>query len=659
VLNLLVIAEAGEDADAIKGLLPEHRFKVSARACAAEARTVLEAGIFDVCAVIAGKAGLRAEAEIAAIKGYAPACRLLALIPPEENGTKRPRLIGADAVLKWPSENGDLESAVLQLAATGLEASPQVGSRPAEERPPSAKLGLENLRECSRVLSHSLDYRAFTEQFAEKLREIAGVARIAIFLESPPSDTAAGAAAAANGRMSCVAAFGIPREILECFELTRSAGLGLRLSRSPQAIRISDGPAGQGDSRCHRELEILGCEVALPVHDRERSIGVATFGSRMAGGDFSAEELQLLFLLMEELGAAIRNSWLHRQLANSHQLLSDALAAMTSGSMIVGSDLSILHVNRAMVRFLKGPGFWRQKLDFAELPGQLAVPIHQMVEQGANSAPFFFSNPAPAAEVYRVSIIPIGGAGQRLPQPAMVILEDFTQIEAARKADIESSKGKLVALIAKRVAHEIRNALVPLTTYHQLIDDAYDQPEFRDSLKEALGRETARIQRFTEQMLLLTHPQLSGEESLDLAELIRKSFARAQVALGRAEAELTLEEPDPPALINGHRHSLLHALQEIFLNSMLAAPDDTQVTARIECSEGNEVRISFRDSGPGFTAETAQRAREPFFTARNTGIGLGLTVAGKIIEDHGGRLDIYPRFARRDEDLTITLPLST
>jgi nitrogen fixation/metabolism regulation signal transduction histidine kinase len=63
-----------------------------------------------------------------------------------------------------------------------------------------------------------------------------------------------------------------------------------------------------------------------------------------------------------------------------------------------------------------------------------------------------------------------------------------------------------------------------------------------------------------------------------------------------------------------------------------------------------------RDNGRGFTPDVAARATDPFFTTRNTGVGLGLTVAKRVIEAHAGQLEVHTRSQPDDPDLVIHLP---
>ena len=110
------------------------------------------------------------------------------------------------------------------------------------------------------------------------------------------------------------------------------------------------------------------------------------------------------------------------------------------------------------------------------------------------------------------------------------------------------------------------------------------------------------------------------------------------------------------APVRCHQPALEHALQEIITNALQVHTDDIVVTITIDQDSGGGVRVRFRDSGPGFAEESALHATEPFYTTRNTGIGLGLTIAQKIIEDHHGRLSLAPRSGTRDFDVEVRLP---
>ncbi len=633
----------------------------------AAARPLLEAGLFDACLLALDSLSAGARQTIAEFRALAPLCPLVVALPEKSADDERAAyLAGADLALVSPLDAAAFQALIQRLVARNARTPPPVPPASPPSAPALISTTLAVLRDFSQVFSYSLDYQEFTRHFVVKLREIIGATRIAIFLEGPPPPGNLGPPSVpTQTRLVCAGAVGLPAELIDCFELSRENGLGRRVMQTGRILRLggeSSAPFLAADPRVQREFEILGCEIALPVNDRERPIGVALLGGRLTGVPFSDAELLLVYHLMEELGLAVKNSWLHHELAVSHHLFSDVLGAMTSGALVVGADLDVLFANQTLRRFLSGDAARAPaRVDFAALPPVLAASLREAVQQGKAAAPFIYEHPGPPARVFHASIIPFASAERRLPQPALLLLEDFTQIRAAQRAEIEASNLRLIGLIARRFAHEIRNSLVPLTTHQQLFDAEYSSTEFRDSLKHALTRETSRIQRFTEQMLFLAQSEGGVTDVLPLEDLLRKSFSRSREFLGEA-GELEIRSEIPGSQLRCHRPSLGHALQEIFLNGLQSAGSPPRVTVAVAPEVMPDGRpglaLKFHDSGRGFTPDVAVRATDPFFTTRNTGVGLGLTVAKRVVEAHAGRLDVQPRKQPEDPDLIIHLPLN-
>jgi nitrogen-specific signal transduction histidine kinase len=660
VISALLIAKNRDAEKRITALLPAEDYRISSRSSVEDTRAALKANIFDISIFCVDDSIKNALEEIALIKGLSPGTPLAVAVescPPawEESALSK----GVDYVFHEPLVATHFRSVIDRLVRLGEAATPPAVIRtPPPSRPETglSRTALEVLRDFSHVLGYSLDYKLFTQHFVLKLREIIRVNRIAIFLEPPPMSSMT--ASSEGTRLPCISSVGIPLDIRDCFELSRNAGIGERLSKANHILRagVDDSQFFGGLSpKIQREFEILGSHIAIPISDRERTLGVAVLGDRVTGTDFSDDELQLLFLLMEELGLAIKNSWLHHQLSANHKLFSDVLSSMSSGSMVVGRDLTILHANRAMLSFVRGDQDTKKPLEFADLQSALATPIYDVVEKGANPEPFFYTDGPDDNSIFRVSIIPFRNGDNRLPQSVMVVVEDFTQIEAAKRYDIESSKTKLISLIAKRFAHEIRNSLVPLTTHQQLLDQEYANEDFRRSLKQALETETGRIQRFTDQMLFLAQPSLSLTDLAELPVLIDESFQAVRTQFGgRPTLEIKCEIENP--VVRCDRHSLSHAVGEVLANAIQANTEDPVVNVSVRNGVEDKIALEFSDNGVGFTNETAGRALEPFFTTRNTGVGLGLTVASRIIDEHHGQLVVRPRSRQNAADVAILLP---
>jgi signal transduction histidine kinase/DNA-binding response OmpR family regulator len=673
VIHLIIIAEDTVAFPPIAAPASSVGVKSLRKPNLAAARQLLDAGMCDVCLLAVSAIPAEARQWVTEFRAAAPDCPLVAVMPegtPE--GERAAYLGGADVVLTGPLDLATILTVVQRLAARARTPEPVLV--PSVPVPPGtasvatpAYSALAVMRDFSQVLNYSLDYQQFTRHFILKVCDIIGVSRIAIFLEPPPVSSLGATVPSGGNRLVCAGAVGLPPDLLANFELSRDSGLGRGVLHAGKILRLgadSTAPFLARDPRLQREFDILGCEIALPISDRERILGVALLGGRLTGAPFADAELLLVYHLMEELGLAVKNSWLHRELGASHRLFSEVLGAMTAGALVVDSELAVLFANDALLRLLKGKDAPASaRLGFDGLPAPLAAGLREVVEQGRSRPPFFYEHPGPPPATLQATLLPLPAAGRLLPQPALLVLEDFTQVRAAQRAEIEASNLKLIGLIARRFAHEIRNSLVPLTTHQQLFDTDYANAEFRDSLKHALTRETGRIQRFTEQMIFLAQTEGGATDLLPLEDLLRHSFAHSRDFLGRENSELEIRSEMPHPLLRGNRASLMHALQEIFLNGLQSAGEPPRVTVTVVAESGADgrpgVALRVRDNGGGFAPEVAARATDPFFTTRNTGVGLGLSVAKRVIEAHAGRLEVQTRHQPEDPDLVIHLPSNT
>lgn len=661
--TLLLISGEGtsgawEDLHTVTGL------RVIPRKSVADAASAVAAGVFDLALVVCQPWSDAGAAEIQRLRYASP--NLPVLFATEPSKVVAAYAAGADAALPWP-ETAQLLPQLVQRwiavdapAISSAAAMPRAASSvPWPVAPSYGQSPLEVLREFSKVLSHSLDERSFAQGLVDQLAEILGVVRIALFLEPENQTSPVGAPVAPDPRLACAAAVGIPPEVTSCLDLSREGGLGRLMTHRRGAFsRYSPHLQMelQGDSRILQEFDVLGCDMALPIRDRDKVIGVAVLGERITGQPFTTEELNLGYFLMGELGMAIRNSRLHRMLTVNHELLSRVLESLTSGSLVVGPDLRVWHANRAAGVLLGVDG--ARMPSASDLPAPVLQTLHAVATQGATAEPAFHERSATAKRLLRYSIVPLEGAGTSAPARAVIVLiEDWTQIHAAKQAEIESANTRLITTIAARFAHEIRNSLVPLSTHSQLFDSEIKNADFVSSLRSSLHRETLRIRRLSDQMLFLARAEDNGEEVVKVVEVIEAAFLAAQDLISKAGQLVCAGDRD--LRIRCTRESLTYALQEILANSLqsVAGAPTIRVNFMAVVEDGKRaVVVEISDSGTGFTPETAARATEPFYTTRTTGVGLGLAVARKIIHEHGGRLAIHHRTQPVQPDLKLVLP---
>jgi signal transduction histidine kinase len=240
--------------------------------------------------------------------------------------------------------------------------------------------------------------------------------------------------------------------------------------------------------------------------------------------------------------------------------------------------------------------------------------------------------------------------------------EDLTQSEQLRKLEIEAANLRLVTTMADRLAHEIGNALVPLSTHQQLLAERYEDPEFRATLEVALADGIKRVSRLINQMRFLARDSAATVEAFPMENLIEDAFQEAQKHQPAVASRLEYKNGAKPIIVTGDRTALKHALSEVMLNALQANPSDPKIGVVIHAESVDpghpDVQIEIQDNGAGFKPDTSQKIPTPFFTTRNVGLGLGLTVSRKIIERHNGKLEIVASKPGAAGLVRITLPMA-
>ena len=641
---------------------PQNRIII--RQSANEAESALTRGAFDDVIIYADGEASELSRTLREVRALAPQISVVVIAPEYDLSTENAAFQnGADLYFAEPVPKQTL-ARVLTNQRGGREnpVTPKGRTDQSIERTTTstnATSTLHVLRDLSHILSFSLDYKAFTQHFILKLRDHISFSRIGIFLESSAKQSVV--KKPRSNHLTCVASLGLPADLVDCFQLSREVGIGHELSEHPRILHKSGHSQTsfqQASASIDKEFSVLGCHIAIPITDREDAIGLAVINGPVTGREYTEDELELLYLLMEELGLAIRNSRLHSELAQHGQLIENVMHSMSSGAIVFSEDLDILYINDAAKRFLGvGQNNPNRTIEFAELPSKLAMPVHCAVEKGDLPEPFRISGLA-LDDVYQVSIFPFTQKGELmlLPRPTMVIIEDYTKIEASQESALADTKNEIISLIAERFAHEIRNSLVPLSTHAQLIDKKIGQPKFQASLKSAMLKETARIKRFSEQMLYLAQTSQTGGTEVGLVDLLNNAFTRARDQIANSSAELKIENSAKDIQIRVNPEALTYAFEELFLNSLQAEPGEQTIQIQIEQNQEGILCILWRDGGPGLSSDAIEQGTEPFFTTRNTGVGLGLSIAHKVISEHHGYLRLNARSDERDWDFEIELP---
>ena len=389
---------------------------------------------------------------------------------------------------------------------------------------------------------------------------------------------------------------------MSCRSSPASAGKFFRLGR---ILRRNSEEVRQ-DIEAQKEFELLGAQVAVPILDRETAIGVAVFDGRITGEPLINSELELVFHLLEQLGMAIKNIWLHDQLAGNHEMMADILRELSSACIVVNRDLAILHANKTARRIFAGKLERRSaNSNSAICRTVLGSKIYQVLKTGSAIANFRYEPEDASGTIYNISVVPFQRQAGGLPNSALLMAEDLTQSEQLQKLEIEAANLRLVKSMAYRLANEVGNALVPLTVHQQLLPEKWKDPKFWVSLEGAMAESLKRVTRLLSQMRFLAREGLLSEESFPLAPLIEEAYKEACSYVPDKDKPPQLKcEPSGKGLVaTGDRPALKHALAEVMLNALQAAlqanPSDPEVgrPPHARCQERRQAGAGGRSAG--------------------------------------------------------------
>ena len=545
------------------------------------------------------------------------------------------RLWSAPAALRPATNVPTGNTAIFARTATDPQAS---------GRFVNAAQTLDVLRDFSPILTHSLNAEAMLKQFLQFLRDILSVNRAAIFLNRPCSPLTEVMSPEDSRRLRAASAIGLANGLLEHFELSLDSGIGAQITKLGRILR-RDSDEARADGETQKEFELLGAQVAVPIQCRDAIIGVAIFDGRVTGEPLVNVELELIFHLLEQVGLALRNIWLHDQLAGNHEMMTDVLRELSSACVVVGRDLKVLHANKAARRHFGRKNERTGGLEFSDLPRALGAKIYQVLKTGAALEPFRYEPENSPGTVYKVSVLAFHHGNSSVPASALLTAEDLSESEQLSRLEVEASNLRLIKSMSYRLVNEIGNAVVPLSTHHQLLNERFDDADFRKSLDAALGDSIKRIMRLNNQMRFLAREGQFEQETFAVGKLVEDAFQEATRHQATSGAQLKLGNFDPQLTVVGDRAALKHALSEIMLNALQAHPQNPLIDVTLATAGSNGDRsllIEVHDNGEGFSAETAKRVPAPFYTTRQVGLGLGLTVSQRIIETHRGKLEIVP-----------------
>jgi len=237
---------------------------------------------------------------------------------------------------------------------------------------------------------------------------------------------------------------------------------------------------------------------------------------------------------------------------------------------------------------------------------------------------------------------------------ALLVFQDLTEVKKLERQARFNEQLAAVGELAAGIAHEIRNPLASISGSVQVLSNELSVGSAERRLMEIIVSESNRLSKILEEFLRFVRPQERRVAVFDVAGSIQEVLALFRLSDEIADSHRILDDVRPASsLLAGDRDQIRQIIYNVAKNAVRAMPDGGTLTVEGR-EDGAWYSMKFRDTGRGMSEEEIARVFTPFSTAFDGGTGLGMAIVRRIVEDHGGAIDVE---SQPGEGTTVTILL--
>ncbi|MDH4230773.1 MAG: ATP-binding protein [Nitrospirota bacterium] len=344
----------------------------------------------------------------------------------------------------------------------------------------------------------------------------------------------------------------------------------------------------------------------------------------------SESEKAVISLFAAQSAVAMHTAKLYSELMEQKKFSDAIFDNVSSGLLVMDREGRILKINDIGVRHLK--------LDISDAVGRKICDIYPETLDMICVTPGFSREVTIALS--DGNAIPIGFSNSPLFDAAgkqtgvIVLFKDLTEIKKLQDALNRKQHFETMGKVTAGVAHEIRNPLFGISAVAQILQREI-KDEQHNKLLQAMIREVQRLNSLVSELLIYSRPSKLNIAMIDFGALCER--LQQYVHARKIGAVLTLEAA-PDAVIKADMDKLTQVFLNLIDNAIGGGGTKIDITAA-RLREGG-VTIRIRDNGSGIKEKDLEKVFDPFYTTKKEGTGLGLSISKKIMQDHGGDIEL-------------------
>jgi PAS domain S-box-containing protein len=389
----------------------------------------------------------------------------------------------------------------------------------------------------------------------------------------------------------------------------------------------------------------------VPLITRGRVTGVVLVDNLFTGKAIQDEDLDFLQGFTGHIASAIENAKLFESVSLAESELKNIFESISDMVFFSDSDCTIRHINQAVVRKVGRPE--------PEIVGEKCFKIfhgmHDLWDKCPHKKTLSSGEPC-VEEVYNpylkgtfvISTSPIFDSGRNL-SGTVHIVRDITELHSLKERVINSERMAALGELAARVAHEIRNPLISVGGFARRLERRLKgEPH---EYAKIIVDEVTRLEDILKEILGFVRGGEGLREHVNINDLVKGTVDLVSIEVNERGNSIINGLASTPIMVNVNPDRIKEALLNIIKNANQAT-DNGIITIKT-CLKEREAVTEITDTGTGISADECSSIFNPFFTTKSQGTGLGLAVTHKIIQEHGGRIDVLSRQEDIVEDETI------
>ncbi|RJP67042.1 MAG: GAF domain-containing protein [Candidatus Abyssobacteria bacterium SURF_17] len=388
--------------------------------------------------------------------------------------------------------------------------------------------------------------------------------------------------------------------------------------------------------------------LCVPLKLENEVIGVLSADKVRSSTDTLESDMRLLTIIASIVAQAVRVHGAIAEIIALKERTDRILAGMPNGVLVLDPTGQALSVNPAAERIF---GFKRD-----EAVGKHYINLFADQKSILNVIDRVYDDPNAAAS-FEAHIF--GSSGHPMPvavswsilgedpvEAIVVNIQDLTEVKRLERQMRRSQRLAALGLMAAGVAHEVRNPLAGIRGASQLLARETSRNRKLADFLSVIVREVDRLDRTVEQLLDLARPVKADMAPTSVTDVVKRALTLLKPEVDRSRVRVVKKMPAETRQIMADAAQLTQVFLNLFLNALQAMSDGgmLRVTVREDAGFNNSgpafVIVEVNDTGCGMSPQVLEQLFMPFFTTRENGTGLGLAISHRIVEEHGGAIDV-------------------